>query len=64
MPDGKAYLERLANLGVRCTAADFDPLRRELEALFEQELGGQPAIAATKEVSKLKKTAKEKVGGG
>jgi len=64
VPDGKAYLERLADLGIRRTAADFNPLRRELEGLFEQGLGGQSATAATKKPSKLKKEAKEKVGGG
>jgi len=57
-------LERLADLGVRRTAADFDSLRRELEGLFEQGLRSQPAAEATKEPSKLKKAAKEKVGEG
>ena len=36
--DGRAYLERLANLGVKRTAADLDPLRGELEKIFEREL--------------------------
>lgn len=51
--DGRAYLERLANLGVKRTAADFDPLRRELEEIFERELatasspGGNSAAKAT-----------------
>jgi len=36
--DGRAYLERLADLGVKRTAADLDPLRGELEAIFEREL--------------------------
>ena len=36
--DGKAYLGRLAELGVKRTAADLDPLRGELEAIFEREL--------------------------
>ncbi len=47
--DGQAYLGRLADLGVRRTAADFDTLRRELEGLFESELGkaeGRPGPAA------------------
>jgi hypothetical protein len=38
--DGRSYLERLANLGVRRTAADLDPLRGELETIFERELAG------------------------
>jgi hypothetical protein len=38
--DGKAYLGRLAELGVKRTAADLDPLRGELEAIFERELSG------------------------
>jgi len=62
--NGRAYLERLADLGVRRTAADFDPLRRELEGLFEQGLRSQSAAEATEEPSKLKKAAKKKVGGG
>lgn len=38
--NGQAYLGRLADLGVRRTAADLDPLRGELEAIFERELAG------------------------
>jgi hypothetical protein len=38
--NGEAYLGRLADLGVRRTAADLDPLRSELEKLFERELSG------------------------
>lgn len=36
--DGRAYLERLANLGVKRTAADLDPVRGELEKIIESEL--------------------------
>jgi hypothetical protein len=63
MPDGRAYLERLANLGVRRTAADFDPLRRELEDIFEQGLGGSTA-AADANSTKLKRAAKAKITEG
>lgn len=38
--DGQAYLGRLADLGLGRAAADFDPLRRELETLLERELSG------------------------
>jgi hypothetical protein len=38
--NGEAYLARLADLGVRRTAADLDPLRSELEKIFERELSG------------------------
>jgi hypothetical protein len=62
MPDGRTYLERLANLGVRRTAADFDPLRRELEDIFEQGLGGSATADAAS--TKLKRTAKAKIAEG
>jgi len=45
-PDGQAYLGRLEQLGVRRTAADLDPLRRELEEIFERELGKAEGRAA------------------
>jgi hypothetical protein len=61
-PDGRAYLERLANLGVRRTAADFDPLRRELEDIFEQGLGGS-TTAANAGSAKPKRAVKAKVAG-
>jgi hypothetical protein len=38
--NGETYLGRLADLGVKRTAADLDPLRGELEAIFERELSG------------------------
>jgi len=38
--NGQAYLGRLADLGVRRTAADLNPLRGELETIFERELAG------------------------
>jgi len=50
-PDGKAYLGRLADLGVKRTAADLDPIRSEFEKIIESELagtGGKPASAGTK----------------
>ncbi len=50
-PDGKAYLGRLADLGVKRTAADLDPIRSELEKIIESELagtGGKAASAGTK----------------
>ncbi len=37
---------RLADLGVRRTAADLDPLRGELEGIFERELSGTAASGA------------------
>ena len=36
--DGQAYLGRLADLGLGRSAADIDPLRRELETLFTQRM--------------------------
>ena len=39
---------RLADLGVRRTAADLDPLRGELEKIFERELSGDAAKTATR----------------
>lgn len=45
--NGEAYLGRLADLGVRRTAADLDPLRGELEKLFERELSGTGAVTTT-----------------
>lgn len=51
LPDGKSYLERLANLGVKRTAADLDPVRSELERIIESELSGsgtKSTNAATK----------------
>jgi hypothetical protein len=62
VPDGRAYLERLANLGVRRTAADFDPLRRELEGIFEQGLGGSTATESAGS-AKLKRAVKAKIAG-
>lgn len=50
-PNGDAYLGRLANLGVKRTAADLDPIRSELEKIIESELagtGGKAASAGTK----------------
>jgi hypothetical protein len=45
--NGETYLGRLADLGVRRTAADLDPLRGELEKLFERELSGAGATTTT-----------------
>ena len=45
--DGQTYLGRLADLGVRSTAADLDPLRSELEKIFERELSGAGAVTTT-----------------
>ena len=45
--NGETYLGRLADLGVRRTAADLDPLRGELEKLFERELSGAGAVTTT-----------------
>jgi hypothetical protein len=45
--NGETYLGRLADLGVRRTAADLDPLRGELEKLFERELSGTGAVTTT-----------------
>ena len=50
-PNGDAYLGRLANLGVKRTAADLDPIRSELEKIIESELagtGGKASSAGTK----------------
>lgn len=64
--DGQAYLGRLADLGVRRTAADLDPLRGELEAIFERELaaaappGGSGAATGT---ASTKAKAKTKIIG-
>lgn len=44
--NGQTYLARLADLGVRRTAADFSTLRGELENLFARELAG-PGTATT-----------------
>jgi hypothetical protein len=44
--NGQAYLGRLADLGVRRTAADLSPLRRKLEGLFEREFSGTDAAEA------------------
>jgi len=46
--NGEAYLGRLAELGVKRTAADLDPLRSELEAIFERELAGAATPSASK----------------
>lgn len=45
--NGETYLGRLADLGVRRTAADLDPLRSELEKLFERELSGTATATTT-----------------
>ena len=45
--NGEAYLGRLADLGVKRTAADLDPLRGELEKIFERELSGTGAVTTT-----------------
>lgn len=45
--NGEAYLGRLADLGVKRTAADLDPLRSELEKIFERELSGTGAVTTT-----------------
>jgi len=45
--NGEAYLGRLAELGVKRTAADLDPLRSELEAIFERELAGAATPSAS-----------------
>jgi hypothetical protein len=46
-PDGKLYLGRLADLGVKRTAADLDPIRSELEKIIESELAGTGEKAAS-----------------
>ena len=45
--NGETYLGRLADLGVKRTAADLDPLRGELEKIFERELSGAGANTTT-----------------
>jgi len=45
--NGEAYLGRLAELGVKRTAADLNPLRSELEAIFERELAGAATPSAS-----------------
>jgi len=64
MSDGRAYLERLADLGVRRTAADLDPLRVELEKILEQTISGNTGKATTAESQKLKRATQEKITGG
>jgi len=41
-------LGRLADLGVKRTAADLDPLRGKLEAIFERELSGKTPKTKTR----------------
>jgi hypothetical protein len=62
--NGEAYLGRLADLGVRRTAADLNPLRGELEKILEQTISGSTGKTATAESQKLKRAAKEKITGG
>jgi len=66
--DGQAYLGRLADLGLGRTAADFDPLRRELETLFERELSGIGAASGAAKAratgSKAKASQSGQVTGG
>ncbi len=46
--NGETYLGRLADLGVKRTAADLDSLRSELEKIFEREFSGDTAKTATR----------------
>lgn len=64
--DGRAYLERLANLGVKRTAADLDPLRSELEAIFEKQLAGisTPGGKSAATSTATNKTQTKITGGG
>jgi hypothetical protein len=55
--DGKGYLGRLADLGIRRTPADWDRLRSEFEGILEAELGGG-AKAKTEGKAKTKAPAK------
>jgi len=63
--NGEAYLGRLAELGVKRTAADLDPLRSELEAIFERELAGAATPSASKSgTSAAANKTKTKIIGG
>lgn len=65
--NGETYLGRLADLGVRRTAADLDPLRGELEKLFERELSGAGTITTTPAPATpavAAKTVKQKITKG
>ena len=62
--DGRAYLERLANLGVKRTAADLDPLRGELEKIFERELGAASPTGGNGTAKTTAKTKTKIIGGG
>jgi len=62
--NGETYLARLADLGVRRTAADFDPLRGELETIFARELAGSgttPAVTAPATPTVAAKPTRKKV---
>lgn len=63
--NGETYLGRLAELGVKRTAADLDPLRSELEAIFERELAGAATpSASTSGTSAAANKTKTKIIGG
>jgi hypothetical protein len=62
--DGRAYLERLADLGVKRTAADLDPLRGELEKIFERELGAASPAGGNGTAKTTAKTKTKIIGGG
>lgn len=72
--DGNLYLARLADLGVRRTAADFNPLRIELEKQLQRELSntgtgpgpgtGGAATAATKTGTTARKKVKQQPSSG
>jgi len=63
--NGEAYLGRLAELGVKRTAADLDPLRSELEAIFERELAGAatPSASTSGTGAAANKTKTKIIGG-
>jgi hypothetical protein len=46
--DGRAYLGKLANLGVKGATTDFDFLRGKLEKILSQGIPGSTAKNATR----------------
>jgi hypothetical protein len=46
--DGRAYLGKLANLGVKSATTDFDFLRGKLEKILSQGIPGKTAKTATR----------------
>ena len=55
---------RLADLGARRTAADLDPLRGELEKIFERELGAASPAGGNGTAKTTAKTKTKIIGGG